>query len=70
MEYMDGSECIELLREIEIENKIKIVNIVSVTSFEDDHNKEKILLKGANFIINKPCTRNSISNVLKDLKLI
>lgn len=70
MEYMDGSFCIEILREMEKENKIKNVNIVSVTSFEDDKNKEIILLKGANFIINKPCNKQTIANILKELDLI
>ena len=70
MEYMDGSDSIQILRQMEQENKIKNVNMISVTSFDDENNRETILSKGANFIINKPCTKDTVFRVLSDLNLL
>ena len=70
MEYMNGSQSIEIIRQMEIHNKIKNLKIVSITSFEDEYNKEIILSKGADYIIDKPCTKTSMLRVLNELNIL
>lgn len=70
MEYMNGSQSIKIIRQMENDCKIKKVNIVSVTSFDDEFTKEIILSKGANFLIDKPCNQAALIKILGKLSLI
>lgn len=70
MEYMNGSQAIEIIRKMEQQNKIKRTNIISVTSFEDEYNRELILDKGADYIVEKPCGKSSIIKILTELNIL
>ncbi len=70
MEYFDGSRAISILRELERLNKIKNVNFVSVTSYDDNINKNYIKNSGADFVIQKPCSKSSLMNILENFGLI
>jgi CheY-like chemotaxis protein len=70
MEYMNGSQAIEIIRIMEQQNKIKKVNIICVTSYEDKYNRELILKKGADYIMEKPCSNYAITKLLSDLNLL
>lgn len=70
MEYFDGSKSISLLRELENYKKIKKVNFVSVTSFDDCSLKNNITFSGADYVIQKPCSKSSLVNILEKLAII
>lgn len=54
MEYMTGSNAISILRQLEKENKIRPIYIVSLTAFTDESTKDEIMRKGADYILYKP----------------
>ena len=70
MEYLDGSQAIEMIRKMENRNRITRCNIVTVSSFEDEFNKREILAKGADYFIEKPCRKCDLINILSELELI
>ncbi len=70
MDYINGSEAIKIVRDLENNSKIKKVNIVSVTAFEDETSKSYIKKCGADFIINKPCSKGQVEEILKIYSLI
>jgi len=70
MEYFDGSRSISILRELENSNKIKKVNFVSITSYDDNIYKNFIKTCGADYVIQKPCSKSNIINVLENFGLI
>jgi len=70
MEYFDGSKTISILRELESSKKIKRVNFVAVTSYEDNFSCNQILKSGADFVIQKPCSKGHLISILDNLKLI
>lgn len=70
MEYMDGSKSIQIIREMEKLDKIKRVHIVSVTSYDDENNKHFIYNSGVDHIIQKPCSKSTLINILLKLKII
>jgi len=70
MDYMDGSTSVAIIRDMEKRNKIKKVNVVSVTSFEDESNKDFIMKSGIDFIIKKPCSKMMVTNILEKFNLL
>ena len=70
MEYINGSEAIRIIRSLERRNKIKSVNIISVTGNEDAVVSKEILKLGAQIVLCKPLQKKLISKALKDLKII
>ena len=70
MEYFDGSKSISIIRELENLNKIKRVNFVSITSYDDNMNKNIIKNCGADYVVQKPCSRSSLINILENFNLI
>ena len=70
MEYIDGSKAVEILKYLEINKKIKKVYYISNTCYDDEDTRQYILDKGVDFILNKPCSINSIESVLQDINLI
>lgn len=70
MEYFNGSRSVQILRELENSNKIKKVNFVSITSFDDNENKSIIKNCGADYVIQKPCSKSALCNILENFKLI
>lgn len=70
MEYFDGSRSIQILRELENSNKIKKVIFVSITSFDDNESKSMIKDCGADYVIQKPCSKSTLLNILENFHLI
>lgn len=68
MDFLNGTEAVEILRKIERKKQIKIPYIVSSTT--DEGVKEKLNSLKVTKILPKPINKNSFVNVLKDLKMI
>jgi len=68
MDFINGTEAITLLRKLEKEKRIKIPYIVSSTTEEFIHDKLSSL--GVTKILSKPINKNSLINLMKELKLI
>ena len=66
MEYMNGSEAIRFVREIEKRKKLIKVKIISLSSNEDINVTDNIFRAGADNVVQKPLTRQSILNLLKE----
>ena len=67
MEYLNGSDAIKIVRKMEDNKKVRVYNLVSITAFEDNESKNRILSSGANSIISKPCTKSDITKILSNL---
>jgi len=70
MQYMKGSEAVSFLRKLEEERKIKKYQIVSMTAFEDEEMKKKIIRSGVDSIINKPCNKSELLKIITNLNLV
>ena len=70
MNYLNGSDAVSIIRKLEQLNKIKSYYIFSITAFDDIETKNNIMNSGINQIISKPCTKSSIIDVFKKLKVI
>jgi len=64
MEYLNGSEAVSIVRKLEEKGKIKKYPIASVTAFDDNDTKSRIIKAGINRIIPKPCTKTDLTNIL------
>jgi signal transduction histidine kinase len=65
MEYLNGSDTVKILRNLEDDKKINSYNIISITSFDDKETKSKILKSGLNEVITKPCTKSELKTIFK-----
>lgn len=65
MEYMNGSESINILNNLSKKGKIKKTLICSVTAFEDSDTKSKIYSKGISKIFSKPLSKEELEQYLK-----
>ena len=70
MEYINGSEAIRIVRNMESRQRVKFVNIISVTSNEDSNIIQEIMRAGAQTVLNKPLTKSVLARVLKDYNII
>lgn len=70
MEYINGSEAIKIVRNLEKNNRISKNIIVSMTSYEDEHSKNLILTAGADYIISKPYSKSQIMTILLNFNLL
>jgi len=70
MEYINGSEAIKMLRNLEKNNKIKHIKIISISSQEDNASVKMILDAGADLVLGKPISKNLIKNSLTNMKII
>ena len=70
MEYLNGSDAIKIIQNLESLNKIKNVKIISLTGNEDLESKNKLLKAGAQAVFTKPLTKLLLANALKDLNII
>jgi len=64
MDYMNGSEAIKIVRKIENMRNIKKINIISLSCHEDYAFRDKIIQSGADFILTKPLTKQSIQSLI------
>lgn len=70
MEFLNGSEAIRIIREMEKRDKIKQSFIVSISSFEDFQTKTFLESVGANYVTRKPISKSVIKDLLKKLEII
>jgi len=70
MEYINGSDAIKIIRDMEKTNKIKKILIFSISSGEDNHESNIIIGSGADNILGKPVSKNAIINCLKQFNII
>ena len=70
MEYINGSEAIRIIRNLERKNKIKFVNIISVTGNEGSEFSNEIVEAGADLVLGKPLKRLLIQKTLKQFNII
>lgn len=70
MEYINGSEAIKSIRDLERNNKTKNVPIISLTAFEDEISRNNIMNSGSDHLLTKPCNKNELIKIFKELKLI
>jgi len=70
MDYLNGSEAISLVRLWEKMEKIKKINIISVTCHEDPKIVNQIMSKGADLVLTKPITKSLIKTTLKKYGLL
>lgn len=68
MDFINGTEAIGILRRIERDKQIKLPYIVSSTN--DEGVKQKLNSLNVTKIIPKPINKNSMVNVMKELKII
>jgi len=64
MDYIDGSRTIELLKNMENNNKIKKIFTISVLNAEEELHKETIISRGADFIVNRPLIITDFEKIL------
>ncbi len=64
MQYMNGSEAVRIIRKLEESQKINRYEIISVSAFDDEEMKNKIMESGVNRIISKPCNKSEILKIL------
>jgi len=70
MENLDGSETIKIIRNLEKKNKLKDIKIISMIDCDDKGKIDNIVAAGADIILNKPISTNSIKNALLNLNVI
>ncbi len=70
MQFMDGSVTIRNVRMMEEIGRLKYTPFISVTCFEDEGSKKKILDEGCNLIVNKPIDKWELKNSLRQLNII
>ena len=70
MEFLNGSEAIEIIKKFEKKNKIKKIPIACITAFEDEYSFDLIYNSGADFVITKPCKELDLINFLERFKIL
>lgn len=73
MEYINGSEAFEILKNLESKNKIKQIPLCSVTAYEDT---ERLYAKNSKYkvifdkILIKPCSQQELLKFLQEFKIL
>ena len=70
MEYINGSEAIRIIRNLERCNKIKFVNIISATGNDEYQYTSEIIKAGAQLVLSKPIQKATIKRALEELNII
>ena len=70
MEYINGSETIKFLKNLEFKKKLHKIIIISLTSYDDKKLKNEIISSGADQILNKPISENKLEEIFRKLKII
>jgi CheY-like chemotaxis protein len=65
MEYMNGSEAVKILRNLERKTHTKM-KVFSFTAQGDEATIKKIMDSGADYCIKKPATKTQISKLFED----
>lgn len=69
MEFINGSEAIKIIRNLEDKKKIKPIIIASITAFEDKLIKKIIANVGVNYFIPKPCSESLLVKFFEEFKI-
>jgi CheY-like chemotaxis protein len=69
MEYLNGSNTVSILRDMQSSNKIKKIPIACLTAYDDSFNHELIYKAGVDLILSKPCTEKSLLKFFEDSKV-
>ena len=67
MEYLNGSQAVSIVRNLEQNKKIKKYEIISITAFDDKATQDRILGSGVNSILLKPCNKSDIRKILVNI---
>lgn len=67
MDYMNGSEAINIIRKIELTKKFKPINIISVTCLDNQNLYNNLIKIGADMVISKPISKNDIRRIISQL---
>lgn len=70
MEFMNGSESVRILRNLESLNKLRKCIYFSVTAYDDDSTKQSIMRSGVNELLTKPISITTVYNVMTKHHLI
>jgi CheY-like chemotaxis protein len=70
MEFLSGSQAIQIVRNFEKSNIIKPVNLITSTCHEDEVIKNSILESGAQMVLSKPLNKTELFNAFKELNII
>ena len=70
MNYLNGSNTIRIIKELESDNKINKILLVTISSSEDDMSTLKFINSGADMVISKPCSEFKLYNTMNELRLI
>ena len=65
MEFLNGSESIRIIKNFQINKKIKPFKIISLTAFVDIENLKTIKNSGADLVISKPLDKEKLEKCLK-----
>lgn len=70
MDYMNGSEAIRFIREIERRKNLKRIKLISLTSNDNQNIFEELLKSGADRHFQKPLSKEFILEIFKELGCI
>lgn len=65
MEYINGSEAIKIMRDLENNSKIKKCLYFSITAFEDQESIQRIVKAGADLVLSKPASKKQIQELIE-----
>lgn len=64
MEFMNGNECVKIIRGFEANKKIVPIFLIILTAFNDPETLNTLLHDGANLIIQKPLSSEDLKTIL------
>jgi len=70
MEFMNGSEAIKIIRNLEKNKKIKPITVASCTAYEDEGTRDLIKKSGVDYIISKPCSERAMLNFFQEFRIL
>jgi len=68
MDYLNGSDAIKIIRNLEQNHKIRKYPIISITAFDDNDIKKRILDSGFDHVLSKPCNKSVLIEILTKFK--
>lgn len=66
MEFMNGSDCIKIIRKMMNEGIISKFSLLSLTAFSDDDRIDSIKKSGADFVFSKPISKSNLSKIFNN----